>query len=211
MMFPQHCKPWRGLIFQNNKSFTSTFQKVTKIITNHNHNFYPHTLKESALIISEYFSRAEGKYDHGHYRIEHFLTLSWSANNKKRIRQTNIESLMQNMDSKALWGPCFLYFAFASLMHLLMFTTESIWLRSILDPFPNKHACFICQVGDLNAPPLSKITARDFRTKWRRKCDEKSSLTRKCDLSLTLGQFLIWGWVASRRDIKAIFFKLKKT
>ena len=180
------------------------------MITNLNHNFIPHTLKESALIISEYFSRAEGKYDHGHYRIEHFMTLSFSANKKEKIRQTNIESLRQNTYSKALWGPCFLYFAFASLMHLLMFTTESIWLRSILDPFPNKHPCFICQVGDLNAPPLSKITARDFRTKRRRNCDEKSTLIRNCDLSFTLGQFLIWGSVASRRDIKAIFFKLKK-
>ena len=72
------------------------------MITNLNHNFIPHTLKESALIISEYFSRAEGKYDHGHYRIEHFMTLSFSANKKEKIRQTNIESLMQNMDSKAL-------------------------------------------------------------------------------------------------------------
>ena len=59
------------------------------MITNLNHNFIPHTLKESALIISEYFSRAEGKYDHGHYRIEHFLTFDELIGEQEEKNQTD--------------------------------------------------------------------------------------------------------------------------
>ena len=62
---------------------------MTKIFTNQNHNFNPHTLKESALIISEYFSRAEGKLHHGHYSIELFLTFDELIGEQEEKNQTD--------------------------------------------------------------------------------------------------------------------------